>query len=51
MGERHGPDEGGALLFGRRTYEDFYGVWPKQTDNPFTDGAQPRAEVRRLDAR
>jgi len=27
----------GALLFGRRTYEDFYGVWPKRTDdNPFT---------------
>ncbi len=25
-----------ALLFGRRTYEDFYGYWPKQTDNPFT---------------
>ena len=27
----------GALLFGRRTYEDFYGFWPHQTDNPFTD--------------
>jgi dihydrofolate reductase len=26
-----------ALLFGRRTYEDFYGFWPQQTDNPFTD--------------
>ena len=26
----------GALLFGRRTYEDFYGVWPSRTDNPFT---------------
>jgi dihydrofolate reductase len=27
----------GGLLFGRRTYEDFYAVWPKQTDdNPFT---------------
>jgi dihydrofolate reductase len=26
----------GALLFGRRTYEDFYEVWPKRTDNPFT---------------
>ena len=25
------------LLFGRRTYEDFYGFWPKQPDdNPFT---------------
>jgi dihydrofolate reductase len=26
----------GALLFGRRTYEDFYAVWPSRTDNPFT---------------
>jgi dihydrofolate reductase len=26
-----------ALLFGRRTYEDFYAVWPKRTDNPFTE--------------
>lgn len=28
-----GPD----LLFGRRTYEDFYSVWPNRSDNPFTD--------------
>ena len=27
----------GALLFGRWTYEQFYGYWPKQRDNPFTD--------------
>jgi dihydrofolate reductase len=28
----------GSLLFGRRTYEHFYGFWPKQTDdNPFTE--------------
>src|SRR6266513_2337783 len=25
-----------ALLFGRRTYEDFYNVWPKRPDSPFT---------------
>lgn len=28
--------ETGGLLLGRRTYEDFYGFWPNQTDNPFT---------------
>jgi dihydrofolate reductase len=25
-----------GLLFGRRTYLDFYGVWPKRTDSPFS---------------
>jgi len=34
MGE--GMANGGALLFGRRTYEDFYAVWPNQRDNPYT---------------
>ena len=35
MGE--GMAEGADLLFGRRTYEDFFGVWPGRTDNPFTE--------------
>jgi dihydrofolate reductase len=35
MGE--GMADAGPLLFGRRTYEDFYEVWPGRTDNPFTE--------------
>jgi dihydrofolate reductase len=34
MGERMARP--GALLLGRRTYEDFASFWPKQTNNPFT---------------
>jgi dihydrofolate reductase len=26
-----------ALLFGRRTYEDFHAVWPHRVGNPFTE--------------
>ena len=26
----------GGFLFGRRTYEDFYAVWPQRTGSPFT---------------
>ena len=32
-----GMSRGADLLFGRRTYEDFYEVWPKRTNNPYTD--------------
>jgi len=35
MGQQAGRS--GAMLFGRRTYEDFAGFWPNQPDNPFTD--------------
>jgi len=31
-----GMGQAGPLLFGRRTYEDFFKVWPARTDNPFS---------------
>jgi dihydrofolate reductase len=31
-----GMAQAGPLLFGRRTYEDFFAVWPGRDDNPFT---------------
>lgn len=39
MVEAIGAAMGGQseFLFGRRTYEDFYAVWPGQTGNPFTE--------------
>ncbi|MBF6133204.1 dihydrofolate reductase family protein [Nocardia otitidiscaviarum] len=36
MGE-HMAAHRGALLLGRRTYQDFHGYWPRQQDNPFTE--------------
>src|SRR5215470_7695994 len=33
-----GIAEVGGLLFGRRTYEDFFSFWPNQTDNPLSTG-------------
>jgi dihydrofolate reductase len=27
----------GSLLLGRRTYEDFFTVWPNRSDNPYTE--------------
>jgi dihydrofolate reductase len=33
--EGHSAFDG--LLLGRRTYEDLYDYWPKQTNNPFTE--------------
>jgi dihydrofolate reductase len=35
MGERMGGE--GAIVLGRRTYEDLHGYWPKQKDNPYTE--------------
>ena len=42
-GRRMQKAEGGALVLGRRTYEDFADVWPKRKDNPYTE-ALNRAE-------
>src|SRR5262245_2463635 len=32
-----GMANAGPLLFGRRTYEDFFSVWPHRKDNPYTE--------------
>jgi dihydrofolate reductase len=39
MAQRMGRNmsQGGSLLLGRRTYEEFYSVWPSRTDNPYTE--------------
>jgi dihydrofolate reductase len=31
-----GTASSGTLLFGRRTYEDFYSVWPQRKDSPYS---------------
>jgi dihydrofolate reductase len=46
-----GMAQAGPLLFGRRTYEDFFAVWPGRKDNPFTpvlDNAQKYVASRKL---
>jgi dihydrofolate reductase len=35
VGDSMSPTD--ALLLGRRTYEDFYAVWPNRTNNPYTE--------------
>jgi dihydrofolate reductase len=43
MGESMGSSD--TLLFGRRTYEQFAGYWPHQTDgNPYTDALNRRTK-------
>ncbi len=37
MGERMAAAEGGALVLGRRTYEDLFEIWPERKDNPYTE--------------
>ncbi|MCU1615349.1 MAG: hypothetical protein JWO98_2889 [Frankiales bacterium] len=38
MGMGRGMSEDGGMLFGRRTYQQFYSFWSKQTDgNPYTE--------------
>lgn len=32
-----GAEQTAGLLFGRRTYQDFFDYWPQQTDNPYTE--------------
>jgi dihydrofolate reductase len=32
-----GMSDVGPMLFGRRTYMDFFHVWPTRTDNPYTE--------------
>jgi dihydrofolate reductase len=51
-GASEGSGQRRALLFGRRTYQDFYSVWPGRTDNPFSavlDNAAKYVASRTLD--
>jgi dihydrofolate reductase len=48
-----GMAQAGPLLFGRRTYERFFKVWPGRTDNPYTavlDNSQKYVASRTLTA-
>jgi len=46
-----GMAEAGPLLFGRRTYQDFFAAWAGRTDNPFSavlDGSRKYVASRTL---
>jgi hypothetical protein len=43
-----GMNKDGVMLFGRRTYEQFYGFWSRQTDgNPYTEVLNRNHKARR----
>jgi dihydrofolate reductase len=51
--QKGGAGGGPALLFGRRTYEDFHKVWPARKDSPFSamlDNAEKYVASRTLKA-
>ncbi|MER7451435.1 dihydrofolate reductase family protein [Nocardia beijingensis] len=42
---RHMAANRGALLLGRRTYEDFAGYWPRQTGDPMADALDKTEKI------